>query len=107
MEENFGYDVEGFVPSKQHRADEELYHDRNKKLPLFLHSRLGFPFLVVNGSGDGKKAWVPYTVLRCLKIDMSGQMESRDQNCNALLRFWYPPKLNERHVTQYPFLLIV
>nr|CDS32910.2 subfamily S9B unassigned peptidase (S09 family) [Hymenolepis microstoma] len=73
---------------------------------LFKHMPLGLSFLVSNAADEGKQFWMPYSTLRCLIIKKSA-LNTLEDDCNVLVRFWYPPNLNENHITQYAFLLIV
>ncbi|VDO04270.1 unnamed protein product [Rodentolepis nana] len=73
---------------------------------LFKHAPLGLSFLVSNAVEEGKQFWMPYSTLRCLIVKKDA-LNSLEDNCNVLVRFWYPPNLNENHITQHAFLLIV
>nr|VZI25147.1 unnamed protein product [Spirometra erinaceieuropaei] len=98
--------------------DSHDYLRYDRRLRLFDQPPLGFPFLLpVRGALTENGHWVPFSVLRCITLDSTespGALDAHGQSevptaaaLGALVRFWYPPMLNERYITKYSLLLIV
>lgn len=102
-EEHLGMPEERLSP-KQASMEEESKKNRGKNLRLFRHSPLGFSYLVTSGK---ERYWMPYSTLRCLPLSSDNLKTSPSIDCKSLVRFWYPPTMNEYHVTKYGFLLVV
>ncbi|KAM3182950.1 hypothetical protein ACTXT7_011303, partial [Hymenolepis weldensis] len=94
------------LPPKLANKDDDAVKLKVKTRRLFKHMPLGLSFLVSNVLDGGEQFWMPYSTLRCLTIRKSA-LNTIEDDCNVLVRFWYPPTLNENHITQYAFLLIV
>lgn len=94
------------LPPKLANKDDDAVKLKVKTRRLFKHMPLGLSFLVSNVLDGGEQFWMPYSTLRCLTIRKSA-LNTIEDDCNVLVRFWYPPTLNENHITQYAFLLVV
>uniref|UniRef100_A0A0V0J9I5 Inactive dipeptidyl peptidase 10 n=1 Tax=Schistocephalus solidus TaxID=70667 RepID=A0A0V0J9I5_SCHSO len=104
---------------QQQSRDTHGYPRYERRLRLFDQPPLGFPFLLLDARDAHPENghWFPFSVLRCVTLDPKGSPETLDAQghsgspkvatTNALVRFWYPPMLNEMYITKYPFLLIV
>ena len=118
------FEPEEPLSAKQANMEEEFRRARGKARRLFQHTSLGLSLLAsncaeldsnqaslggnvdVNGESAMPRFWMPFSTLRCLRHNQS-DLEAELMSCDALVRFWYPPKLNENHITKYAFLLIV
>lgn len=94
------------MPPKLTNKDDDAAKAKVKARRLFKHAPLGLPFLVSNRLDDEEQFWMPFSILRCLTVNRS-VLNTLEDDCDILVRFWYPSTLNENHITQYAFLLIV
>ncbi|VDK72443.1 unnamed protein product [Dibothriocephalus latus] len=107
-------------PSAKQQQSRETHEV--SRLRLFDQPPLGFPLLLLQppttrGTISKNGQWVPFSALRCVTLDPEGRHGTfsvpgrsgvpKGATFRTLVRFWYPPMLNERYITKYPFLLIV